>query len=370
MTILFRYLAREIFAATVLLFMALLALFAVFDVIRELGDVGKAGYGIGLVLSYVLLSLPGHVVVIFPVAALLGTLFALSRLSTQSELTVMRASGLSILRLAIYVSLIGIAFTFVTFLFGEFVSPAAEEFAKRLRLSATSSVVAQEFRSGFWVKDERSFVNIQNVTLDSQLLNIRLYEFDNAFRLVSIRIAKGATYAENHRWMMNEVEKTTFQDSRVRIEKLPVAYWNSALTPELLSVLRVKPEEMSLVNLFAYIDHLRENKQNSTRYELALWGKIFRPLAVIIMMLLAIPFAIQSSRMGGAGGRLLLGTMIGLGFHFLSQLTAHLTVLNDWPPSLAAAMPILLFMLIALIMLAWKEHMPRLHGNRLGLGRG
>ncbi len=345
--------------------MALLALFAVFDVIRELGDVGKGSYGIGMVLSYVLLSLPGHVVVIFPVAALLGTLLALSQLSTQSELAVMRTSGLPISKLAFYVSLMGIVFTLITFLFGEFVSPAAEEFAKRLRLSATSSMVAQEFRSGFWVKDERSFINIQTVTPDNQLLNIRLYEFDHAFRLISILIAKEATYAENNRWIMSEVEKTTFQNARVRIEKLPTASWNSALTPDLLSVLRVKPEEMSLANLFAYIDHLRDNKQNSTRYELALWSKIFRPLAVIIMMLLAIPFAIQSSRMGGVGVRLLLGTMIGLGFHFLSQLTAHLTVLNNWPPLLAAAAPILLFMLIAVAMLVWKEHTPRLHSHRL-----
>jgi lipopolysaccharide export system permease protein len=113
---------------------------------------------------------------------------------------------------------------------------------------------------------------------------------------------------------------------------------------------------MSIANLWAYIDHLRDNKQSSTRYELALWGKVFQPAAVIIMMLLAIPFAIQSNRAGGVGARLLLGIMIGLGFNFISQLTSHLTTLNDWPPFLSASAPLLVFLLIALALIGLKEY--------------
>ena len=356
MTTLFRYLAKEIFVATALLLVALLALFALFDLIRELGEVGKGNYNLTMVLAFVTFSQPSHVVVIFPVAALLGTLLAISRLSAQSELTVMRASGLSLTKLAGFAVLLGLAFSAVIFTFGEFVAPASEEAAKRLRLAATSSVKGGEFRSGFWVKDDLSFVNIQTVTPDTQLLNMRIYEFDRASRLTSISIVKSATYATNNRWVLKDVEKTTFENSRARIENLPTAQWNSVMTPDLLSVLRIDPNEMSIANLWAYIDHLRDNKQSSTRYELALWGKVFQPAAVIIMMLLAIPFAIQSNRAGGVGARLLLGIMIGLGFNFLSQLTSHLTTLNDWPPLLSASAPLLVFLSVALGMIGWKEH--------------
>ena len=110
MTILFRYLAKEIFFATLLVLVALLALFGVFDLIRELGDVGKGTYTLGQIVTYVLLSLPSHVYVIFPMAALIGTLFALSRLSSQSELTVMRMSGLSIAKLSLFTAFVGLGF--------------------------------------------------------------------------------------------------------------------------------------------------------------------------------------------------------------------------------------------------------------------
>ncbi len=360
MTTFFRYLAKEIFVATALLLIALLALFALFDLIRELGDLGKGGYNLTTLLIYVTLAQPMHVVVIFPIAALLGTLLAVSRLSAQSELTVMRASGLSLKKLAIFASVIGLVFSTLTFVFGEFVAPAAEEAAKRLRLSATSAVVAREFRSGFWVKDDLSFVNIQTVTPDTELLNMRIYEFDRAYQLTSISIVKSAKYESNNHWTLKDVEKTSFDGTRVRINNLPVANWNSAMTPDLLSVLRVKPDEMSISNLSAYIDHLRDNKQSSIRYELAYWTKVLQPVAVVIMMLLAIPFAIQSNRSGGVGARLMLGIMVGLASYIFNQMASLLTTLNDWPPLLSAATPLAVFFILAISLITWKEYGVRL----------
>ena len=361
MSTLFRYLAREIVFATLLLLVALVALFALFDLIRELGDLGKGNYSLSRVLVYVSLSQPSHVAVIFPIAALMGTLFAIARLSAQSELTVMRSSGLSLSRLAGFATAIGLVFSLFTVLFAEFIAPAAEEMAKRLRVSATSSVVATQFRSGFWVKDDHAFVNIQSVTVDTQLLDLRIYEFDNAYRLASLRIAKRASYDfPANRWVMEDVEKTTFKGQTARMERLPTDEWNTAMTPNLLAVLRVKPDEMSLLSLSAYIDHLRDNKQNSTHYELAFWGKILLPATVIIMMLLAIPFAIQSQRATGLGGKLLLGIMLGLAFYFVNQLTSNLTVLNDWPALLSAAIPLLVFFALAVALLFGKEYATRL----------
>jgi lipopolysaccharide export system permease protein len=364
MTILFRYLAKEIAVATAFLLLALLALFALFDLIRELGALGKSGYGLLTAFAYVLLSQPSHVVVVFPVAALLGTLFAISRLSTQSELTVMRASGLSLAKLSVLAAVIGILFSAIIFGFGEFVAPAAEEAAKKMRIAATTNVVARQFRSGFWVKDERSFVNIQNVTPDTELINMRIFEFDEMYRLKSIRVAEKGQYDAKNRWRLTNVEHTTFDgvSGFARIAKLPTAEWVSAMTPDLLAVLRVKPEEMSISNLNAFIQHLRENKQNSTRYEVALWNKVFQPIGVIVMMLLAIPFAIQSNRAGGVGAMLVLGTMIGIGAYFFNQLIGHLTVLNDWPPALTASLPLATFFSVAVAFLFLKEYPRRRFG--------
>ncbi len=190
---LFRYFAREILGTSLLVLAALLALFGFFDLVRELDDVGRGGYRLGVMIGYVLLSLPSHAYVLLPAAALIGTLFALARMSDQSELTVMRSSGLSMVQLASHVAGAGLVVALATLAVGEFVTPFTEEAAKSLRLKATSAIVAREFRSGFWVKEDRSFVNIQDVTADTVLLNLKIYEFDKDFRLASISRAGKAT---------------------------------------------------------------------------------------------------------------------------------------------------------------------------------
>ena len=365
LTILFRYLTREIFYSTMLLLVALLTFFAIFDILREMGEMGKGTYGLGSVMMFVGLSQAGHVGVIFPVAALLGTLFALSRLSNNSELTVMRASGLSLRTLSAYISVIGILFTALTFVFGEYIAPAADDAAKQMRLTATSSLVGREFRSGFWVKDGLNFVNIQNVAPDLKLNNIRIYEFDKAFRLLSISIIKDAVYQSDKQWQLTNVEKTHFENQNdgkdggggARIERLPTAIWKSELTPDLLSALKLQPSQMSVTKLSAYVEHLRENKQATSRFELAMWDKLLRPFAVIIMMLLAVPFAIGMNRMGGTGTKLMAGIMIGLTFHVLSQMAANLAVLNNWPPLISTAAPLALFACVALAAIAWRERL-------------
>lgn len=337
---LFRYFAREILASSLLVLVALLALFGFFDLIRELDDLGRGGYRLNAMLAYVALMLPSHAYVLLPAAGLMGTLFAIARMSEQSEITVMRASGLSLRQLAAHVAGAGLVIALLTMASGELVAPYTEEAARALRLKATSSIVAREFRSGFWVKDDKSFVNIQDVTADTELLNVRIYEFDSSYRLSSISRAEKATYHGPNQWDLANVELTRFQGDRAVLERKPQATWRSGLTPDILSVLKINPERLSVLNLRAYIEHLRENHQNSTRYEIAFWNKFLYPVAGITLMILAIPFALGSTRAGGVGGKIVLGIIIGMAFHFASRLFSHAGLLNDWPALISAGLPV------------------------------
>src|SRR5690348_13699084 len=344
---LFRYFFREILVTSAFVLVALLALFGFFDLIRELDDLGKGSYRLAAMLAYVGLGLASHAYVLLPAAGLIGTLFALARMSEHSEITVMRASGLSLGQLAMHVAGAGVAIALVTVAVGELVTPYTEEAAKDLRLKATRSIVAREFRSGFWVKDERSFVNIQDVTPDTTLLNLKIYEFDPAFRLVSISRAEKGTYEGPNRWALWNVELTRFEGDRAILERLPRATWTSVLTPDILSVLKIVPERMSAANLRAYIDHLRENRQKATRYEIAFWNKILYPLVAIALMVMAIPFALQSARSGGVGAKIVMGILFGLAFHFAGRLFSHIGLLNDWPALVSAGLPLLIVMGVA-----------------------
>lgn len=353
MKILHRYLAHEIFGATILVFVALLMLFAFFDLINELNDLGKGHYKLLQMFAFVILSLPQHIYELLPVAALIGTLVALGQLSTHSEFTVMRVSGLPAWRIAASLARVGLVFAALTFVFGEFVAPASETAAQQLRLRAMNTMVAQEFRSGTWVKDERSFINIKEILPNSALIGIKIYEFDPAYRLRTISFAMEAEYTATNTWTLSRVEQTRFDQNTVSVAHLPKAIWHSALTPDILSVLLAVPEQMSAWNLYFYIQHLHENKQKATRYETALWAKLIYPFAALVMVILALPFAYGQTRRGGVGGKILAGIMIGLLFNLLNRVSSHLGLLNDWYPPLAAGLPALLFLGAAGFML-WR----------------
>ena len=350
-----RYLASEIIAATALVIAALLMLFAFFDLVEQIKDLGRGTYRLRHIVVHVLLSMPNHVYELFPIAALIGTLFALAHLVANSEYTVMRASGVSLTRMTGMLGAVGLAFAALTFVFGEFIGPPAEQLAQRLRSQAITGLVAQEFRSGLWIKDGKNFINVVEVLPDSTLRGIKIYEFDAQYRLRSISFAKRGDYQSERRWLLKEVVQTTFGDKTAAVKKMGEASWQSVLDPALLNVLLVRPERMSAWNLYSYSQHLKENRQRALRYEIALWSKIMYPLAVLVMMLLAVPFSHVQRRQGGVGTKVFAGIMLGLAFYFLNRLFAYLGLLNDWPAVLSAIVPTLGFLGAALTMMWWQE---------------
>ncbi|HEX4985448.1 MAG TPA: LPS export ABC transporter permease LptG [Burkholderiales bacterium] len=354
MRIIRRYVAVQIFWSVALVFSALLLLFAFFDFIQELGDIGRGTYRLSLAALYVLLSLPGRAYEILPVASLIGTLFALAQLVAHSEYTVMRVSGVSIRNMAVALVQIGVALSVLTFLVGEFVAPVSEQAAQRLRLKATSSnVVAQAFRSGLWVKDDTNFVNVARIMPETVIHDVKIYEFDADYRLRAISRAKSGEYQRENLWRLKDVVQTRFEENATTVSRLPEAYWRSVLNPSILNVLMVVPEQMSLLDLVSYIEHLSENRQETSRYEIVLWQKIIYPFAVLVMMVLALPFAYFQVREGGVSGKIFTGIMLGLGFHLSNRLFGHLGLLNAWPPLFSAVFPTLAFLGAAVFMM-WR----------------
>lgn len=353
MRIVRRYIARQVFGATALVFAALLFLFGFFDFIQELSDVGRGGYRLPLAALYVALSLPGRAYEILPVAALIGTLFALSQLVVNSEYTVLRVSGMSMRNMAVALARIGIALSVFTFVLGEVVAPITEQAAQRLRLQATSSnVVAKAFRSGLWVKDANKFVNVSRIMPETVIHNVHVYEFDDAFKLRTISHASRGEYQRDDLWTLHDVVQTRFEGNQTTVNRFAETPWHSVLNPSILNVLMVVPEQMSVWNLYAYLQHLQRNKQETVRYEIAMWQKIIYPFAVLVMMVLALPFANFEVRSGGIGARIFTGIMLGLGFHLANRLFGHLGLLNAWPPLLSALLPTLGFLGAAI----WMMH--------------
>lgn len=354
MKLLTRYLSREIYGSLMLVFVALLMLFAFFDLLGELSDLGRGHYTLTYVLIYVILTVPTRIYELFPVAVLIGTIFALVQMAANSELTIYRSSGASIKQMVLALLKIGLPLMVLSLVCGEFIAPPSMRLAQELRLKALNAQVSfREFRSGVWVKDERNFVNIKNVLPDSTLQNINIYEFDENFSLIAITEAQRGNYLKEGVWLLQDVLQTRFYKQGAQINQQTQREWHSAITPDILRVLMVVPEQMSAWNLYLYTQHLKENKQESTRYEIEMWNKLVYPFSVMVMMLLALPFASHQRRQGGISGKIFTGIVLGLSFYFLGRLFAHLGSLNKWQPLLSASAMTLIFLFLALAML-WR----------------
>src|SRR5207245_7833302 len=130
----------------------------------------------------------------------------------------------------------------------------------------------------------------------------------------------------------------------------------------ILAVLFIAPERMSAWNLYQYSRHLAENRQKTERYEIAMWKKLFYPLASLVMMALALPFAYVHVRAGGVGVKVFSGIMLGIGFHMLNSLFSHLGLLQNWQPFVSAALPSAVFLGGATVRMWW--------GGRRQAGQG
>lgn len=354
MRLLTRYLAREVYTSVALAFAVLIMLFSFMDIIQELNDIGQGNYRLSNALLYVALIIPTHIYELFPLAALIGSIFAIVQMASNSELMIYRSSGASLQQMIFAMLQIAAPLVVVCFVFGEFIAPPSDHLAQELSLKAKNTqVTLKEFRSGVWAKDEHSFVNIRNVLPDTSLLNVSIYEFDDRYRLRTITAAQRAAYLSQDEWRLEGVRQTRFNESGSSVNNLSELAWHSTLNPRILNVLLLLPEKMSSWDLYQYTKHLSDNHQKTARYEIAMWNKLIYPVAVLIMMLLALPFASYQRREGGVSSKIFAGIVLGLSFHFGGRLFSNLGALNEWNSMLSATAIAWVYLGIAL-MLMWR----------------
>ena len=216
-----RYIAREVFLTVLLVLFAFLILFTFFEFIEELRRIGKANYSLLHALIFEILRIPGLCYELLPIATLIGTLYALSNLARHSEITVLRASGLATRRLLFLLFQWAFFLAVFTFVLGEFLVPFCEKKAQSIRNNALERVIAQAgFASGLWVKDGKSFINVQRALPQAKLENIRIYHFDEQNNLLFVKEAKWAEYhSDQKEWVLNQVQTTEIQNKNQALVK-------------------------------------------------------------------------------------------------------------------------------------------------------
>jgi lipopolysaccharide export system permease protein len=343
-----RYIARNVMGGTLLALLVLTGLDTLFAFIGEIESIDH-DYGLVQAVVHTALTVPRRAYELFPTCVLLGSLLSLGTLAANSELTAMRAAGVSVARIVRSVLRAGLVMLVAVVLVGELVAPASEQRAQTLRAMAHAEQMHLR-AGGLWAKDGQRFLNVGVVMPDLRLLDLRIYELDDARRLARMHQVASARY-ERNAWILSDIQRSHITEEGVQSEHVTEERWPRLLAPELFTVLAVEPRQMSAVTLAHYVDYLRDNRLDSAQYELAFWLRFSTPLSSLVMLLLAIPFVFGSLRTGSAGQRLFIGLLIGVGFHLLNRTLNHMGIVYGLPPLLSASLPLLIFFGIALLAL-------------------
>jgi lipopolysaccharide export system permease protein len=338
-----RYLIATAIGGSLLALAVILALLLVFEYMDEIEDLGRGDYTAVTALVYVLLRLPYRAYESFAMATLIGSLMGLGALAANSELTAMRAAGISVARVARSVTVAGILLGALALAIGEWVVPPAERSAQELRTAAIYQRVTALDR-GFWARDGGRFVEVERAVSQQHLLGIRLFELNDGGKPVRIVAAPSAQFLDGA-WELMRPVITVFTDAGVHTETPERLSWTTDLQPELLDVVVVDPETLPSRDLWRYIGYLERSGLEADPYRLALWTKIAAPLATVAMLLLTVPLVFGAARSAGAGQRIFLGVLIGLGFFLLNRLLTRAGLVYGLPPPLSALLPTLVILL-------------------------
>ena len=333
-----RYIMKTVGGAMFLVMVVVLSLDLIFAFIAELDDTAN-NYQTLDALWYVFLTLPRRIYDYLPLGAFMGCLVGLGSMASSSELTVIRAAGVSLKRIiwaamkpALVVVLLGVGI-------GEYLAPPAERMAqsdKAIALGAGSNVAAA---SGLWHREGNVFIHMNAVQPSGVLYGISMFSFNPQRQLLSASFAERAIYQGDH-WMLENVKTTRLQEqstTRVNHDQLR---WESGLSPSVLSVLIVKPENLSMTGLLTYARYLDEQDLSASRYWLAFWKKTLMPVGTAVMVLVAISFIFGPLRSVTMGFRVFTGLLVGLSFKYMQDLLGPMSVVYGFQPILAVLVPI------------------------------
>ncbi|MEK1907015.1 MAG: LPS export ABC transporter permease LptG [Pseudomonas sp.] len=335
-----RYIGSSVFFAILSVLGVIVGLALLFAYIDELGDLSE-NYGTLEALVYVLLTLPRRIYEMLPMAALIGCLIGLGSLASNSELTIMRAAGVSVGRIVWAVMKPMLVLMLLSVMIGEYVAPWSENLAQAHRSMAQGGGEAQSSKRGLWHRQGQEFVHINAVQPNGRLFGVTRYQFDDQRHMLSASFARRAQFKGDH-WLLLNVKTTQFHDKSTEVVEVPSERWDVELNPQLLGTVVMEPEALSVSGLWRYIHYLSEQGLNNGTYWLAFWTKVLQPLVTAALVLMAISFIFGPLRSVTLGQRVFTGVLVGFVFRIAQDLLGPSSLVFGFSPLLAVLVPALI----------------------------
>jgi lipopolysaccharide export system permease protein len=348
-SILSRYVIRSVLGTTLLVMLVLLVLSGLYLFITQQDEIGVGTYALEDALLFVGLNLPKYAFDMLPIAALIGALLALGNLARSMELIVVRAAGVSVVRVGLWVAGAGVILMLLTGVLGELVAPQMEQYARRMKTFQKYHDYSLAGNRSAWAKDGNTIVSVGQQSGDNRYGGVFVFNFDPQHRLRSVGRASSASIDPDNVWRLDSYRESSFEQDRV-VPRGPItAQVRTRLSAEFLGLAVLDPESLPGLGLLSYIRHLKQNGLDSRTYETAFWARIARTVAVAIIVVLAVPFAFGPMRSTGTGARTVVGIMIGVVFFLLARMLESAGAVFELPPIVIAWLPTALLALITAI---------------------
>lgn len=358
-----RLLHGEIMTAVAFVAVGFLALFMFFDLVDELQSVARhaaQGYQLQQALLYITLKIPEHLYQLLPLSVLIGCIFVMARLAQSSEFTILRTGGLDPLRALGTLLQLGVIFVSLTFVIGDYIAPWADRQAIQIKALYQGHLTLGQ--TGAWLKEkqqDRHFaVNVRSFDGIAHMRQVRIHEFNEAGQLLGITTAQEADI-QSGQWSLQQVEQKTIgldqstSTLKYNANKAAQTVWSTDISADMVAAALLTPDRMRTWELFKYMRHLSSNNQNSQRYEIEFWRKVFYPLSCLVMLVLALPFAYLHFRSGQIAGHVFIGVLAGISFSLLNNVFRFVGDLQNWEPWLTSAAPSLIYSAISLAAFWW-----------------
>jgi lipopolysaccharide export system permease protein len=343
-----RYVAGHVLRGYAVVAGVLLALFSLLAFREELESVGESGYDTLRALWFVGMTTPARVLRLLPFITLFGTALALWQLAQRSELVILRAAGMNLVRIAIATLVPGLGLLVLTPLAHEFVAPvlyAGATLSRDVALGRADEIAGR----GFWSRSGQTLIEVGSLEHGRVPVDVRIYQLAPDAGVEEIITAASADPDVDGAWRLVDATRRRFDENGVAIELVGPMRWRPWWADD--TFLHAPPvDSLSFTDLAGYIDYLKGTGQPSSRWQLAYWRMWMLPVSALLTGLLAVPIALSTQRRGSLG-YVALALAGGLVYFLGDQIVGNAGLVAGIPPVAVALMPPIILALIVTLVL-------------------
>ena len=353
-----RYIAKTLVTYSLVVLLIWISIYSFFNFLSELNTVGSVNYTILEAIKYIVLQMPEVIYKQVTPVLLLGCVIGMGHLATTGQITILRASGVSILKITWITIKNALIFLTFVIIIGETVAPFLTNYADIQRSIALGQESLSKSQDGFWIRDGNNFINVQN-NIDGSLFNgltiIEVNDSHKVERIVESKNARfdGQTLDMDSTNIFSIIKKNTFEN--ITLKERNEYNKNVAFDKDLIASLEKAPEDLSTFTIVKQIQFLTDNRLRAEAFEVELYKRLVKPISLIAMILLAMLFIFGSNRDATLGRKIFLGVAIGLSFELISRIGGAMALSFEFSPLISSFAPSILIIIVAFSILINKS---------------